>query len=365
MPKRTTITHEPRDLYRRLSRWFAQNARPLPWRGKTDPYEIWISEIMLVQTTGVVAAKRYPRFLKRFPTLQSLARARIDSVMKEWEGLGYYHRARFLHQAARTLMSQHKGVFPSTYDDIRALPGVGDYVAAAIANFSFGARVPAIDANVARVAARIFGITGDVRSSAVRRATYKALEQAMTVGKGSIWTDSLIELGALICSPRNPKCGLCPMQEICRAGTSGKTAEYGLPKPPDQRKTVAVACGIVRRRDGRILIAQRPETGLLPNLWEFPGGKRDGNERLAETCRREIREELGITVNVGERRLIVRHAYSHYTVRLHVFECRYRSGTPKTIGCQRWRWVKPSELQRYAFPKANHAIIEMIQEDCR
>ncbi len=363
MASRKPITHEPRDLYRRLSRWFAKNARPLPWRGKTDPYEIWISEIMLVQTTGVVAAKRYPRFLKRFPTLKSLAGARIDSVMKEWEGLGYYHRARFLHQAARVIMSDQKGVFPSTYNEIRALPGVGDYVAAAVANFSFGACIPAIDANVARVAARIFGIKGDVRSPAVRRTIYNALEQTMTVGKGSVWTDGLIELGALICSPRNPKCELCPMNDMCRAHTTGKTVQYGLPKPPAQRKTVAVACGIVRRHDGCILIAQRLETGLLPNLWEFPGGKRDGNERLTDTCQREIKEELGITVAVGKRRLIVRHAYSHYTVRLHVFECRYRSGTPKAIGCQRWRWVTPSELKRYAFPTANHAIIEMIQEE--
>ncbi|GAB4329473.1 MAG: A/G-specific adenine glycosylase [Candidatus Zixiibacteriota bacterium] len=363
MPSRTTIRHKPRDLYQRLSKWFAANARELPWRGRTDPYEIWISEIMLVQTTGAVVAKRYPLFLKRFPSLDVLARARIGAVMKEWEGLGYYHRARYLHQAARTIMSRYNGRFPSTYEDIRALPGVGDYVAAAVANFSFGQRRPAIDANVARVGARIFGFTGDVRSPAVRRATHRALEQAMMVGKGSVWTDGLIELGALVCSPRNPKCDVCPMQECCVAYASGAVNRYGLPNPRAERKTVAVACGIVRRRDGRILIAQRPDTGLLPNLWEFPGGKREGNEKLSDTCRREIKEELDISVEVGECRLVVPHAYSHYSVRLHVFECRHRSGTPKAIGCRRWRWVTPAQLTRYAFPKANHAIIRLIQDE--
>jgi A/G-specific adenine glycosylase len=318
---------------------------------------------MLVQTTVAVAIKRYPRFLRRFPTLKSLAQASLDEVMKEWEGLGYYHRARYLHQAARIVEERHAGAFPRTYEEIRALPGAGDYVAAAVANFCFGARVPAIDANVARVGARLFGIVGDIRADRVRCRIQRRLGPLMTVGRGAVWTDGLIEVGALICAPRSPDCPKCPLRQDCRAFRSGSPERYGLPKARESRREVPVACGIIRRDDGRILIAQRPEAGLLPRLWEFPGGKRQGREALAETCRREIEEELGIDVIVGEKRMVIRHAYSHYTVRLHVFGCRYVTGVPRKIGCRGWRWVRVADLSRFAFPSANRAIIEAIEGD--
>ncbi|MEW5702946.1 MAG: A/G-specific adenine glycosylase [Candidatus Zixiibacteriota bacterium] len=349
-----------RALYTRLRRWFGRHARTLPWRGETDPYRIWVSEILLVQTTATVAMKRYLRFLQRFPTLASLSRAPLGNVMKEWEGLGYYHRARHLHRAARLIQTEHGGLFPSTDTAIRALPGVGDYVAAAIMNFCFGRRIPPIDANVARVAARLFAIRGDVRSGAVRTAIRRRLERLMTIGRGALWTDALIEVGALVCLPRHPRCGECPLRADCRARHVGDPTGYGLPPGRPLRRHVNVACGIIRRADGRILIAQRPEDGLLPGLWEFPGGKRQGNESLAETCRREIREELGITVAVGVKRMVIPHAYSHYNVRLHVFECRYLSGIPRPLGCQRFRWVRLGELARLAFPAANRQIIEAI-----
>lgn len=335
----------------------------LPWRGDTDPYRIWVSEIMLVQTTVSVGLKRYPDFIKRFPSVDALARARVDAVMKAWEGLGYYHRARYLHRAAQLIVKEYGGNFPDSYNAIRALPGVGDYVAAAVSNFSFGTRIPAVDANVARLGARLFGAKGDVRSPKVRQAVYDGLSHVMTTGDGVLWTDALIDLGAFVCTPREPKCGECPFASFCAAYNAGQPKQFGLPTLRIARSTVAVACGIIRRKDGRILIAQRLEHGLLPNLWEFPGGKRDGNERLAETCKREIKEELAITVSVGERRMVIQHAYSHYTVRLHVFECRYRSGAPKAIGCQKWRWVRVADLKRYAFPTANRKIIALLVEE--
>ncbi len=315
---------------------------------------------MLVQTTVAVGIKRYPRFLKRFPTLQSLARATLDDVMKEWEGLGYYHRARYLHRTAWIIREQYGGVFPTEYEEIRALPGVGDYVAAAVSNFCFGTRVPAIDANVARVGARLFGITGGVRNGPVRAKVCRELSKLMTFGNGAIWTDALIEVGALICSPRLPDCPSCPLKQNCRACEKGHPEKYGLPKARVTRREVQVACGIIRRGDGKILIAQRLETGLLPGLWEFPGGKQQARESLAETCRREIEEELAIQVRIGRKRMVVRHAYSHYTVRLHVFECGYLSGRPRKIGCENWRWVRPRELHALAFPSANRAIIAAI-----
>jgi A/G-specific adenine glycosylase len=175
-----------------------------------------------------------------------------------------------------------------------------------------------------------------------------------------MWTEALIGLGATVCTPRNPNCGACPLNEVCFAYQAKQESSLGLPDKRPQRKVVNVACGIIRRADGRILIAQRLETGLLPNLWEFPGGKRDGNESLAETCRREIREELAVDVIIGKRRMMIEHAYSHYAVRLHVFDCRYVSGRPKTIGCQRFRWMKVRELERLAFPAANKRIIAAL-----
>lgn len=358
---RTHPRPDPWRTYRRLARWFRRHARPMPWRGETDPYRIWVSEIMLVQTTAVVAGKRYPRFLRRFPSLKSLARASRDSVLKEWEGLGYYHRARYLHQAAQRIVKEHGGRFPRDYDTIRALPGVGDYVAAAIVNFCFGGRVPPVDANVARTGARLFAVPGDVRSGGVRRRITGHLGDLMTVGRGALWTDALIEVGAVLCRPRSPCCGQCPLRADCAAHADGHVERFGLPGTKPAPREVQVACGVIQRRDGKILIAQRPEDGLLPGLWEFPGGKREGNERLAATCAREIAEELGITVVVGPRQMVIRHAYSHYRVRLSVFNCRYRSGKPSAIGCGRFRWVRPQDLARYAFPAANRRIVEFLR----
>ena len=365
MPTRHSAkTPDPKLVYHRLSRWFAKNSRPFPWRGEVDPYRVWISEIILVQTAAEVGVPRYKRFLRRFPTLLSLIRAKVDDVMKEWEGLGYYHRARNLHRAAQVIAREHFGRFPSDYDAIRALPGIGDYCAAAIHNFCFGGRHVPIDANVARVGARLFGVAGDVRSSKTRLEVRRHYEALMTVGLGSVWTEALIGLGATVCTPRNPKCDLCPLGDSCTARRLGRESTLGLPAKRESRKVVNVACGIIRRADGRVLIAQRLDTGLLPNLWEFPGGKRDGNEKLADTCKREIREELAVAVKVCERRMVIEHAYSHYAVRLHVFECRYVSGQPRAIGAQKFRWLKVDELGKLAFPTANKRIIsELVSEE--
>lgn len=330
-----------------------------------DPYRVWISEIILVQTTAAVGVPRYKSFLKRFPTLRSLTNACLDDVMKEWEGLGYYHRARNLHRAAKIIASEHDGKFPSDYESIRALPGIGDYCAAAIHNFCFGGRRVPLDANIARVGARLFGVQGDIRSSRTRSDVRRNYGSLMSVGKGSLWTEALIGLGATVCTPRNPKCDVCPISESCVALRLGIESTLGLPARRVVRKIVNVACGIIRRADGRLLIAQRLETGLLPNLWEFPGGKRDGHESLADTCKREIREELAVTVKVGQRRMVIEHAYSHYSVRLHVFECQFKNGKPRAIGCQRFRWMKIGELDSLAFPTANKRIIAELVAEAR
>jgi A/G-specific adenine glycosylase len=361
--RRKSTSDDATVIYRKLARWLQRVGREFPWRGETDPYRVWISEIMLVQTTAAVGMKRYPRFLKRFPTLRSLARASTDAVMKEWEGLGYYHRARNLHRAAQIILRDHGGQLPSDYKSLRALPGVGDYVAAAIENLCFGGRRPAIDANIARIGARLFAIEGDVRSAATRRRVQSALAALMRTGQGRVWTESLMDLGATICAPRNPHCESCPLAGHCLAFRNGVQTRIGLPTARPSRREVNVACGIIRRRDGRVLIAQRLATGLLPNLWEFPGGKRDGRETLANTCRREIQEELDVDVDVGKRRMVIRHGYSHYNVRLHVFDCTYLSGRPRTIGCQKFRWARPAELGRLAFPAANQRIISSLQEE--
>jgi A/G-specific adenine glycosylase len=290
-------------------------------------------------------------------------RASVDDVMKEWEGLGYYHRARNLHRAAQVICNEHKGRFPAKYEDIRKLPGVGDYCAAAIHNFCYGGRWVPLDANVARVGARLFGVCGDIKASKTRRLIHTKLSELMSVGTGAMWTEALIGLGATVCTPRNPKCGACPLSQCCIASQTKRQSSLGLPDKRPQRRVVNVACGIIRRADGRILIAQRLETGLLPNLWEFPGGKRDGNESLADTCRREIHEELAVNVKVGRRRMVIEHAYSHFAVRLHVFDCRYVSGRPRAIGCQRFRWMKVHELEKLAFPAANKRIIAALDAE--
>ncbi|MBI4566323.1 MAG: A/G-specific adenine glycosylase [Planctomycetes bacterium] len=356
------IVRAPRPTIRRvpiappLLRWFRRVARDLPWRRTRDPYAVWVSEVMLQQTQITTVLPYYDRWMKRFPDVRALARARLDRVLKAWEGLGYYARARHLHRAARLL---ERGRFPTTKEAWETLPGIGPYTAAAIASIANGERVPVRDGNVHRVVARLLRIEAPISSSAAQREINAFLEREIPARVPGDFNQALMELGQRVCLPRSPRCGECPVTTLCRGRIAG--VQEDLPRRVP-RKTVPhyeVGVGICWKGD-RVLVARRPERGLLGGLWEFPGGKRRPSETYARTVTREFREEVGMEIEVGPRLVTVPHRYSHFSVELHAYHCRWRKGSARALANDGVRWVRPRDLARLAFPTANRKIIEAL-----
>jgi A/G-specific adenine glycosylase len=340
--------------------WFAENARDLPWRRTPDPYAIWVSEIMLQQTRVQAVVPYYRRFLERFPTVERLARARLDTVLKLWEGLGYYSRARNLHEAAKKIVAQFDGHLPTTREELLTLPGIGRYTAGAIASIAFGRREPVVDGNVTRVLCRVFRVEGRPKNIAIQKRIWTIAEELVPEGHAGQFNQALMELGSEVCRPRRPRCRECPVNQVCEAKLHNEQDSLPTRVPKKQRPCYTVAVGVIYR-DGRILIDKRKPEGLLGGLWEFPGGKKRRGESLDAALRREVREELGVSIRVGPLLAVVDHAYSHFRVHIHAFECTYLSGESRCIACDDFKWVRPRDLGRYAFPAANHRIIEILR----
>jgi len=315
---------------------------------------------MLQQTQVVTVVPYYERFLRRFPTVGSLARARLDTILKLWEGLGYYSRARNLHRAARQIVERFNGRLPQTAVELLALPGIGRYTAGAIASNAFDERAPIVDGNIERVLCRVFRIHGNPKDSSIRKRLWSIADDLVPARRPGLFNQALMELGAEICTPRHPQCEDCPLSRTCQAKRHGE--QLALPqrrtKKPLPRHTVVV--GVIFKA-GRILIDKRKADGLLGGLWEFPGGKKESRESLEAALVREVREELAIRIRVERPLTVVDHAYSHFRVRIHAFECTWRSGEPRCITCDEYKWVRPDDLGRYAFPAANNKIIRALR----
>jgi len=353
-----------------LLAWYEVEARDLPWRQTEDPYAIWVSEIMLQQTRVGTVLNYYARFMKRFPTIDSLAAASIDEVLKAWEGLGYYRRAHNLRRAARLVVREHGGRLPPFADGLRALPGIGPYTAGAIASIAFGLDEPVLDGNVVRVLTRMERIHGDPSRSAVRRALRRTAEQLLPRNDASRFNQALMDLGARICLPRSPRCHECPIAPHCGAHHSGE--EVLFPQKPARRAIphIDVVAGIVWDREpfspeALHLIARRNDDDMLGGLWEFPGGRVEEGETHEAALVRELREELAIDAEVIRPFLQVDHAYTHFRITLHVYHCRHTGGEPQAIDCADWAWVGTSELDAYAFPIADRKILDALANSRR
>ncbi|ESA39076.1 a g-specific dna-adenine glycosylase [Leptolyngbya sp. Heron Island J] len=347
-------------LRQALLSWYGEQGRDLPWRRSRDPYAIWISEIMLQQTQVKTVRPYYQRWLAMFPTVTELAQAEQQTVLKAWEGLGYYARARNLHKAAQLIVEQHNGVFPREFEDAIALPGIGRTTAGGILSAAYDLPVAILDGNVKRVLARLVALP-QPPAKAINRL-WQLSEQILDPQQPRDFNQAIMDLGATLCTRHQPSCLLCPWQPHCAAYHQNLQSELPMTesRAPLPHKQIGVA--VIYDNDGRILIDRRKQEGLLGGLWEFPGGKIEPNEAVEDCVKREIKEELDIEIQVNDRLITVNHAYSHFKVTLNVFNCTHLSGEPKPIECDEIKWVTLDEIESYPFPKANGQIIDAIKE---
>ncbi len=348
-----------------LLAWYRRHQRNLPWRQTRDPYAIWVAEIMLQQTRAETVIAYYERFLVRFPTVEDLAVAPLDQVLKAWEGLGYYARARNLHRAAGRVIGELGGHLPATPEALVLLPGVGHYTAAAIASIAFGQDAIALDGNLQRILCRLFAVDDDPSRSNTQRHLEQLARAMLPSGQAGDFNQALMDLGSAICTPAQPHCLLCPVVGSCRAQREGIQNELPIRATRSQRPHRDVTAGVIWDGSAHFLITQRPMDGLLGGLWEFPGGKRRPGEALPACLRREIKEELSIDIQVGELLCIIEHAFTHFFMTLYAYECQWIGGEPQRLGCRDLRWVTLDELGAFPFPVADQRIIAHLIESSK
>lgn len=342
-----------------LRNWYEQNRRMLPWRQTDDPYCIWISEVMLQQTQVKTVRPYYQRFIKYFPDVFSLARADLQAVLKIWEGLGYYSRARNLHKAAGILADNESGGFPDSWDAVRQLPGIGDYIASAVLSIAFGKAYAVVDGNVKRVLARLFMLPWPVNQPASHASFQDMADRLLDRKHPGEHNQAMMELGALVCTPRSPQCRRCTISQYCRALKSDAVLSYPkrIKRAPLPERHVAV--GVVKK-NGRMLFIQRAEQGLLGGLWEFPGGSVDRDSDPAHVCKDQIKSSVNLDVSVTQFMTTVRHTYTHFRLRMDVYLCRWVAGRVYLRGPAGFKWMAPSRICDLPLHGAIHKAIEFI-----
>ena len=354
----------------RLTAWLAQEQRDLPWRsgpaGERDPYAVWVSEVMAQQTQLAVVVGYFKRWMARFPTVESLAAADQQDVLKLWEGLGYYSRARNLHSAAQIVAYEFDGELPRTRQELLRLPGIGEYTAGAILSLAFGLPEPVLDGNVKRVFSRLWDIEEAIDARATEQRLWKyAQEMVGANSRPGAVNEGLMELGALLCRPRTPLCPECPLQANCLAYARGVEKLRPVRSARKETPHFDVAAAVIWEGTpgaSRFLIAQRPGDGLLGGLWSFPGGRREPEDEDLPAClKRAISRELGLSITVGGQVTTVEHAFTHFRMTLYVFHARIRSGSPQAVGVVDWRWVTLDEVERYPCPVADRKIVGALR----
>ncbi|MDE0088864.1 MAG: A/G-specific adenine glycosylase [Candidatus Poribacteria bacterium] len=353
------ITESPQEFREALLTWFKKYQRKLPWRGIDEPYRIWVSEVMLQQTQVKKVVDYYERFIERFPNVKQLAAAPLQDVLKVWEGLGYYARARNLHKAAQFIIKEFDGEIPKDYATFRKLPGVGDYSAAAVHSIAFNKPYAAVDGNIKRVLARLYLIDAPINEASSAKHFQRKADDLLDQDEPGLFNQAMMELGATVCRPQSPTCLVCPVNMFCDAFHSARQDEF-----PHRRKTKPTpehhiaACVIYKA--SKVLIVQRPLDGLLGGLWEFPNGQIGENETAEDACIRHITDVVNLSVTNVKYLTRVKHAFTHFKIVVDVFQCDYLLGEVTLNGPINAKWVTLTALQDYPLPRATHKFLDKL-----
>jgi len=342
--------------------WYEKNKREMPWRNTSDPYKIWISEVMLQQTRVDTVIPYFNRFIGKYPTVNDLAKSDQQSVLKVWEGLGYYSRARNMHQAAKTVSAEMNGKMPADYDGLIKLKGIGPYTAAAISSIAYSEKKAVVDGNVLRVMCRFFGIPDDIRSAGTKTEVQSYADDLIPKSNPGDFNQAVMELGATVCKPSSPLCDDCPLSVQCVAYNSAQTETIPYKSKKAKVPHHQIAVGLIVNNDNELLISLRQNDAMLGGLWEFPGGKKEDDESLKEAAKRELDEELGVQVSVFDEFMNLKHAYSHFKITLHAYWCKIENGIPAPKSSQKLTWVSLNDIDEFPFPKANKTLIKNLQK---
>jgi A/G-specific adenine glycosylase len=341
-----------------LLAWFAANARALPWRGTRDLYAIWISEIMLQQTQVVTVVDYFQRFLRRFPTLNELAAADEQEVLRMWEGLGYYRRARQLHAAAKQIVTIHGGVFPESFREVLSLPGIGRYTAGAILSIGRDQRLPILEANTIRVLSRLLAFAGDPHSAAGQQTLWRFAEEILPAREVGHFNQALMELGATLCTPREPSCLDCPLKGLCPTRKAGQTHRIPAPKRKTAYEDVSEAAVVIRRRDGHVLVRQCQPGERWAGLWDFPRVAMTNGDESKQLCA-AIQMLTSLRIELGEQFAVIKHGVTRYRITLRCYEARAKSSRLAKHDDNR-RWIAPESLHELPLSTTGRKISKLI-----
>jgi A/G-specific adenine glycosylase len=359
----STMPHlaDPKPFQERLARWYRKIARPLPWRYSKDPYAIWVSEVMLQQTRVDTVLSYFPRFLKAFPDVQRLASASEGQVLKAWEGLGYYGRARNLHKAAKILCETNGGTIPDSEETLRSLPGIGDYIVAAVLSFAYGKPFAVLDGNVKRVLARLLAIDRAVNDSKAKPFFQQTAQELLPAIASDLHNQAMMELGALVCTPRHPICEACPVARFCRSRQNGWVDRYPIRETRRQVPTRRIVIAALVRKGGGMLLTRRPSEGLLGGLWEFPNTEVDASisfvEGIQQLC---MRFPPVSAISTPQPIGTIRHAYTHFKVLAEAFRIDIEAAPTTISETETCRWLNPAMLEHYPLSKITHKVLRLM-----
>ncbi len=351
-----------RSLGRRLTAWFARARRDLPWRRGADAYRVWVSEIMLQQTQVATVVPYFERFVAAFPGVAALAAADEHEVLRHWEGLGYYRRARQMHRAARVIVERHGGRFPRELDSVRELPGVGRYTAGAIVSIAYDLRAPILEANTVRLLSRLVAFRGDVVSSAGREVLWQVAEAILPARRCGLFNQALMELGSLVCTPRAPRCDDCPLAALCAARQRGLQNEIPRMRPKPPGEAVREAAVLVRR--GRAVLLRRRAAGeRWAGLWDFlrfPLADHHERPAIAQIVER-VRGDCGLKIGRPEHIATLKHGVTRFRITLDCYAAKAR-GRLASAARRTWHWVPIDELGKYALSTTGRKLARLLQD---